>query len=75
MKKYIFNKSLLTGILTAVLFISSCTKFTEIQPEYSIDSENYFNSENDYYLALVATYDLLATTYATHYVVEKALTM
>ena len=64
MKKYIFNKTAFTGILTVIIFFASCTKFTEISPEYSIDSENYFNSENDYYLALVATYDLLQTTYA-----------
>ena len=64
MKKYIFNKTIFTGVLTVVLFLSSCSKFTEISPQYSIDSENYFNSENDYYLALVATYDLLQTTYA-----------
>ena len=64
MKKYLFSKTIFTGILTAVLFFSSCSKFTEISPEYSIDSENYFNSESDYYLALVATYDLLQTTYA-----------
>ena len=64
MKKYIFTKTIFTGVLTVALFLSSCSKFTEIAPQYSIDSENYFNSESDYYLALVATYDLLQTTYA-----------
>jgi starch-binding outer membrane protein, SusD/RagB family len=37
--------------------------FVEISPEYSIDSENYFNSESDYYDALVAAYDMLQSTY------------
>jgi hypothetical protein len=31
--------------------------------EYSIDSENYFNSKSDYDNALIAAYDLLQTTY------------
>ncbi len=53
------------GFLSVSLFIFSCSdKFVEISPEYSIDSENYFNSADDYYLALVASYDLLQTTYA-----------
>ncbi|MEZ4802972.1 MAG: RagB/SusD family nutrient uptake outer membrane protein [Gelidibacter sp.] len=30
---------------------------------YNIDSENYFNSEDDYYNALVAAYDLLQASY------------
>lgn len=46
------------------LITPSCNKFVEISPEYSIDSENYFNSKDDYYKALVASYDLLQSTYA-----------
>ncbi len=72
MKKYIVTKTIITGFLTVALFFSSCSKFTEISPQYSIDSENYFNSENDYYLALVATYDLLQTTYANNILGEIA---
>ena len=62
MKKYtlIF---LLTGILFTTVFISCSDDFVETKPQYSIDSENYFNSEDDYYNALVAAYDLLQSTY------------
>jgi hypothetical protein len=31
--------------------------------QYSIDSENYFNSKSDYENALIATYDLLNSTF------------
>lgn len=52
-------------MITLSLFINSCSDdFVEVSPEYSIDSENYFNSEVDYYNAMVAAYDLLQTTYA-----------
>src|SRR5210317_1081381 len=65
MKHIITNKLILSGLFTAALFVSSCSDdFVKISPEYSIDSENYFNAEEDYYYALVAVYDLLQTTYA-----------
>ncbi|KQB37526.1 RagB/SusD family nutrient uptake outer membrane protein [Flavobacterium aquidurense] len=62
MKKYLF-----TTIITLALFstIISCSDdFVSPKPEYSIDSENYFNSKSDYDEALVAAYDLLQSTYA-----------
>jgi len=72
MKKYIFNKTLIAGFITTVLILGSCAKYTNTRPEYSIDSENYFNSEDDYYNALVAAYDLLQSTYANAIVGEIA---
>ncbi|KQO22418.1 hypothetical protein ASF10_08530 [Flavobacterium sp. Leaf82] len=63
MKKY-----LVTTIITLTLFstisISCSDEFVSPKPEYSIDSENYFNSKSDYDEALVAAYDLLQSTYA-----------
>ena len=65
MKRFIFNKTIFTATLLTILLSYSCSdKFVEVTPEYSIDSENYFNSESDYYMALVASYDLLQSTYA-----------
>lgn len=72
MRKNILNKITIAGLVTILLFTYSCQKFTEISPEYSIDSENYFNSSDDYYMALVASYDLLQTTYANAIVGEIA---
>lgn len=48
-------------ILPALLFAMSCEdEFLDAPPEFEINSENFFNSEEDYDRALVATYDLLA---------------
>jgi len=62
MKKY-----LITTIITLTLFstisISCSDEFVSPEPKYSIDSENYFNSKEDYNDALVATYDLLQSSY------------
>lgn len=63
MKRNIFNKVVIAGFITMLLFVSSCQKFVEISPEYSIDSENYFNSTDDYRMALIASYDMLQSTY------------
>ena len=65
MKKITANRIGIAGFLFVAIFVFSCSDdFVKISPEYSIDSENYFNSEDDYYNALVAAYDLLQTTYA-----------
>lgn len=67
------NKTIIAVFFTLSLFIFSCSdKYVEITPEYSIDSENYFNSSDDYYMALVASYDLLQTTYANSILGEIA---
>lgn len=73
MKTKIFKKIIFTVILTISALTFSCTDdFVKISPEYSIDSENYFNSEEDYYNALVAAYDMLQSTYANVIVGEFA---
>lgn len=73
MKKYIFNKTIIVGFIALMAINNSCTDdFVTISPEYSIDSENFFNSQEDYYLALVASYDLLQATYPNVIVGEFA---
>jgi hypothetical protein len=59
------NKAIIAIITVGFLFnTTSCSNdFIERDPVYSIDSENYFNSETEYYNALIATYDLLQSTY------------
>ncbi len=72
MKYKLYIKTIITGVLLSV-FVFSCTDdFVEVSPEYSIDSENYFNSEDDYYYALISAYDLLQTTYQNVLVGEIA---
>ncbi|MDT0558451.1 RagB/SusD family nutrient uptake outer membrane protein [Ichthyenterobacterium sp. W332] len=63
MKNNIIKKS--AALLVIVVAYLSCTdEFVNRDPVYSIDSENYFNSESDYFNALIASYDMLQSTYA-----------
>jgi len=73
MKNRLLNRKVILVLLTTIVLSFSCTdNFVEVSPQYSIDSENYFNSEDDYYKALVAAYDILQTTYANAIVGEIA---
>ncbi|MBS7231102.1 RagB/SusD family nutrient uptake outer membrane protein [Flavobacterium psychroterrae] len=63
MKKYLFT-TIITLTLFSTISISCSDEFVSPKPEYSIDSENYFNSKEDYNQALIAAYDLLQSTYA-----------
>lgn len=64
MIKKILDNIVIVGFFTVTAFLISCSDdFVKVSPEYSIDSENFFNAADDYYLALVATYDLLQATY------------
>lgn len=64
MKNYI-NKITIGFLLITLAFgTHSCgDDYLEEVDRYSIDSESYFNSEDDYYNALVGVYDLLQSTY------------
>ena len=62
MKKYIIKSSIAIALF-ATLSISCSDNFVDRDPVYSIDSENYFNSEADYNSALIAAYDLLQSSY------------
>lgn len=65
MKNIIINRKVFIALIALFAISISCSdSFVEVTPEYSIDSENYFNSEDDYYNALVAAYDMLQSTYA-----------
>ena len=61
------NKNIFSATLVFTLVatgIYSCTdEFLDDTDNYIIDSETYFNSEEDYNLALVGAYDLLQSTY------------
>lgn len=49
--------------LFSAIFVSCSDNFVDRDIEYSIDSENYFNSKEDYDKALIGAYDLLQSTY------------
>lgn len=62
MKKYLFLT--IATVFVTTLTVTSCSdEFVDRSPAYSIDSENYFNSKDDYDKALVAAYDLLQSSY------------
>ncbi|GAB1308083.1 RagB/SusD family nutrient uptake outer membrane protein [Urechidicola sp. KH5] len=70
MKNFIKN---ILAISMLVAVTSACQDdFVDRDPVYSIDSENYFNNEDEYYNALVAAYDLLQSTYVNQLLGEIA---
>ena len=62
MKNRIFKAAIALVVFTTIS-VSCSESFVERDPVYSIDSENYFNSENDYRQALIAAYDLLQSSF------------
>lgn len=62
MKKYII-KTISVIVILATTTISCTDSFVEREPVYAIDSENYFNSEQDYRDALNGAYGLLHASY------------
>jgi hypothetical protein len=56
-------KAVIAIIVFTTIGISCSDDFVNRDPVYSIDSENYFNSEADYKQALIAAYDLLQASY------------
>ncbi|MCF7561624.1 RagB/SusD family nutrient uptake outer membrane protein [Sabulilitoribacter multivorans] len=64
MKNYKSKISKGLFVILLVFGANSCgDSYLEEVDRYSIDSESYFNSETDYYNALVGVYDLLQATY------------
>ena len=60
-----YNKIIATiTVLVGFTFCTSCSDdFLEDVEVFNIDSENFFNSEEDYNQALIGAYDLLQSTY------------
>jgi len=67
------SKLNLVIITFAVLFsIQSCDDYLEILPPGQENSENFFNSPDDYEAALIGVYDILSTTYLNNILGEIA---
>lgn len=60
-KNKIFKPVLL--LLSLVVFCGCTEDYLDESQEYTIGSENYFNSEQDYHDALIGVYDVLQSTY------------
>mgnify|MGYP002700292022 CR=1 FL=1 len=59
-------------VLTLVFSIQSCDDYLDVLPPGQENSENYFNSGQDYQDALIGVYDLLSTTYLNNILGEIA---
>ncbi|MBT0810336.1 RagB/SusD family nutrient uptake outer membrane protein [Litoribacter ruber] len=66
------RKIYLTIILAMGLMITSCDYLLDIEPEYTQDAENFFDTPEDYERALVGVYDLLQTSYLHIWIGEIA---
>ena len=60
------------AILVLTFNIQSCEEYLEVLPEGEQNSEEYFNSAEDYEAALIGVYDLLSTTYLNNILGEIA---
>lgn len=63
MMKYRSIHKIIIAVIALGFFQACSESFLEVDPPNQINSENFFNSEDDYQLALIASYDLLASTY------------
>ena len=63
MKKYNIKSRLFLALFAIGFTISCSDDFVVVNPVYSLDSENYFNSKTDYDNALIGAYDLLHATF------------
>ncbi|MGB3774812.1 MAG: RagB/SusD family nutrient uptake outer membrane protein [Leeuwenhoekiella sp.] len=66
------TRNLLMLLLIAIVATSCGDDFVDRDPVFTIDSEGYFNSEQDYNDALIGAYDLLHATYINVLVGEIA---
>jgi len=65
MMKINIKRNIILAAIAASLGITSCgDDFVEVDPPYGINSDSYFTAEDDYYNALIGTYDILQSTYA-----------
>lgn len=60
------------AIILAMGMLSSCDQLLDIEPEFTQDAENFFNTPQDYERALVGAYDLMQTSYLHIWIGEIA---
>lgn len=63
MKNMIKHKIILAALAATTLLTGCSDSFVETDAPYGINSDSYFNSEDDYYNALIGAYDVLQSTY------------
>ena len=69
----LFQKSLVfTGLVILALTQTACDKFLSVDPPYTQDVENFFQTPEDYDRALTGAYDLLQASFLTMWIGEIA---
>jgi len=63
---------LINFLLVCFAFLSGCEKFLSVDPPYSQDVENFFQSPEDYDRALTGAYDMLQGSFMTLWIGEIA---
>jgi hypothetical protein len=69
MKKIIV---ILTLVLPTLFLINACKKFLNVDPPYTQDAENFFQTPEDYDRALTGAYDLLQGSFLSLWIGEIA---
>ncbi len=59
-------------LLVGMLSPTACNSLLDVDPLFTEDAENFFNTPQDYDRALVGAYDLLQTSYLTSWIGEIA---
>lgn len=61
-----------TALLSLCVLFSGCDKFLTVNPPYTQDAENYFQTPEEYEKALIGAYDLLQSTFMAVWISEIA---
>ena len=70
--KRIFKKTSILALSFSLLFSLGCNKYIDVEPQFTIDAENYFNTPSDYDQALIGAYDLLQSSFILIWIGEIA---
>lgn len=65
-------KKIYLSIVLTMGMLFSCDSLLDIEPEFTQDAENFFNTPEDYERALVGAYDLMQTSYFSIWIGEIA---
>ena len=71
MKKTVKNSFLVLSVFACMMF-TGCEKFLNVNPPFTQDAENYFQTPADYEMALTGAYDLLQSTFMNVWIGEIA---
>lgn len=70
--KYLRNIFLLVALAVTITAPFGCKDFLDVDPPYTQDAENYFQTQEDYERALIGAYDLLQASFLSVWIGEIA---